>query len=69
MTEDSKLKTQIKRGLQKIKLFYIECVRVWRITRRPDRDEFRTIVKISGLGILLIGIIGFIIHFFKESLF
>jgi protein translocase SEC61 complex gamma subunit len=29
---------------------------------KPTRDEYRVIVKVSGLGILAIGFIGFIIH-------
>ena len=53
---------------QKLKDFVVECRRVLRITRKPDRQEFTTIVKISGLGIIVIGIIGFIINFIKELL-
>jgi protein transport protein SEC61 subunit gamma-like protein len=33
-----------------------------RITKKPDKNEFLTIVKVSGLGILLIGFVGFIAH-------
>lgn len=46
----------------KTKTFLIECKRVLKITKKPTNDEFKTIVKISGLGILLIGIIGFAIN-------
>lgn len=63
------LVSQLHYYFLKLKSFYVECLRVWKITRRPDRDEFKTIVKISGLGILLIGVIGFIVHFVKEVLF
>lgn len=48
--------------LEKIGRFYGECVRVFRITKKPTKEEFKAIVKVSGLGILLIGLIGFIIH-------
>ncbi len=48
--------------LSKIKSFYNECVRVFKITKKPTNEEFKAIVKVSGLGILLIGFIGFIIH-------
>ncbi len=54
---------QYKRSLwTKIKSFLIECKRVLKITKKPSQDEFKTIVKMSGLGILLIGVIGFIIQ-------
>ena len=52
----------------KLKDFFRECRRVLRITKKPDKDELRTIVKISGLGILVIGLIGFLIHLVKEVL-
>jgi protein transport protein SEC61 subunit gamma-like protein len=54
---------------QKIKEFLVECKRVLRITKKPDRNEFKTIVKISGLGIAIIGFIGFIVAFLKELVF
>jgi len=46
----------------KLKDFWIQCRRVMRITKKPDKNEFLTIVKVSGLGILLIGFVGFIAH-------
>ncbi|MBI2564898.1 protein translocase SEC61 complex subunit gamma [Candidatus Woesearchaeota archaeon] len=51
--------------LLKLKEFYKECRRVLVVTRKPNRDEFKLIVKISGFGILAIGAIGFLIHFIK----
>lgn len=45
-----------------IKSFLRECVRVLRVTKKPSNIEFKTIVKASGLGILIIGLIGFIIQ-------
>ena len=47
---------------QRLKIFTKECVRVFRITKKPDRQEFMTVVKISGVGILIIGAIGFLVH-------
>lgn len=54
--------------IQKLKDFIGECKRVLLITKKPDKEELKTIVKISGLGILLIGLLGFLIHFAKEIL-
>jgi len=45
--------------------FIGQCKRVILVTKKPDSFEFKTIVKVSGLGILLIGFIGFIIHMIK----
>ncbi|MGM5480106.1 MAG: protein translocase SEC61 complex subunit gamma [Nanobdellota archaeon] len=46
----------------KLSSFYKECVRVFKITKKPEREEYKSLLKVSGLGILLIGLIGFIIH-------
>jgi protein transport protein SEC61 subunit gamma-like protein len=45
----------------RIREFIGECKRVLQVTKRPDKQEFTTIVKISALGIAVIGFIGFII--------
>ena len=50
----------------KLRHFYTECVRVIKVTKKPTMLEFKTIVKVSALGIALIGLIGFITQIFKE---
>jgi len=55
--------------MQKLKKFLRECKRVIRVTRKPNRDEFKTIVKVSGLGMIIIGLIGFLIAMGKQLLF
>lgn len=46
--------------------YWQECKRVLRSTKKPTLEEFKTIVKITGLGITIIGAIGFLIHLIKE---
>lgn len=53
----------------KFKSFVNECLRVLRVTRKPDKVEFKTIVKVAGLGMILIGLIGFVITMVKQLLF
>jgi protein transport protein SEC61 subunit gamma-like protein len=36
--------------------------RILQLTRKPSNEEFFTISKVAGAGILLIGAIGFIIY-------
>ena len=45
----------------KLKSFVLQCGRVWHLLRKPTSEEFKSISKISALGILAIGLIGFII--------
>ena len=55
--------------IPKFKSFVIECKRVFRVTKKPSNLEFKTIVKASGLGIIVIGLIGFMIHMIKQLFF
>ena len=53
----------------KLKRFINESIRVLRVTRKPNKTEFQTIVKVSGLGMILIGLVGFVITMAKQLLF
>lgn len=59
----------IREKYTRLKVFVIECIRVIKITKKPSREEFKTIVRVSGLGMILIGLIGFIIFMIKQLLF
>ncbi len=48
--------------MQRFKYFLRECKRVLKITKKPNSFEFKSIVKVTGLGILVIGFIGFVIQ-------
>lgn len=41
--------------------FLSNCKRVLRIARKPEKDEYLQVAKITGLGIALIGFIGFLV--------
>jgi protein transport protein SEC61 subunit gamma-like protein len=53
---------------ERLKSFAGECSRVLKVTKKPDSFEFKTLVKVSGLGILIIGMIGFIIQLINQIL-
>ena len=64
------METKIKPTWQyKIKSFIGECLRVLKVTKKPDAIEYKTVVKVSGLGILIIGLIGFVVQMFKLLFF
>ena len=54
---------------QRFKSFLIECRRVWQVTKKPNKEELKIIVKITGIGILVIGFIGFTINILWQLLF
>ncbi len=57
----------VKKLFTRLKGFIKECKRVLRVTKKPTKDEFKNIVKISGIGILIIGLIGFIVQVIKQA--
>ena len=54
--------------LQKIKSFLLQSKRVWHVLRKPTAEEFKSIAKISAIGILIIGAAGFLISDFLKLL-
>lgn len=53
----------------KLRTFIGECRRVLTVTKKPTKVELMTIVKVSGIGIALIGLIGFALHIANRLLF
>jgi len=43
--------------------FLQNAKRVITVAKKPGRDEFMQVAKVAGIGILLIGAVGFIIMF------
>jgi protein transport protein SEC61 subunit gamma-like protein len=52
--------------LEKTKLFFGKCRRVWQVLKKPTKKEFEQTTKISAIGIALLGLIGFIIALIME---
>ncbi len=48
--------------------FIEEAVRVLKLTRKPRKDEFIMVSKITGLGMVVIGVIGVVIILFARLL-
>ncbi len=45
-----------------------EYIRVLKISRKPDREEFEMSAKITGAGIILVGVIGFLFYLMSNLL-
>ncbi|MBI4155340.1 protein translocase SEC61 complex subunit gamma [Candidatus Woesearchaeota archaeon] len=46
----------------KLKSFLRECFRVLQLTKKPTKEEFKIIIKVSLIGIAIIGLIGFMVQ-------
>jgi len=55
---------KLQQFLVKAKSFITEAVRVIKVTKKPSMQNFKMIVKVSALGMLVIGVVGFIISVF-----
>ena len=52
--------------MDRLKAFIAKSKRVWLILKKPTRKEYEMIAKISAIGILAIGVVGFLIAIFMQ---
>lgn len=46
---------------EKLRNYLKACVRVLSIARRPDLKEYKQIAKLTGIGMLVIGLLGLMV--------
>jgi len=64
------MEEEIKQNwMTRLKSFIIECKRVLMVTKKPTSIEYKTIVKVTGLGIAIIGLLGFLIQMIAQIFF
>ena len=66
---NKKMEMEKRSLIGKFKKFVKECVRVLKVTKKPSNMEFKTIVKVSALGMLIIGFMGFLVQMIYLLLF
>ena len=54
---------------QNMKSFFLKCKRVWHALKKPTRSEFETVTKVSAIGVLVLGVIGFAISILMNLFF
>ena len=47
--------------MKELKAFWKKCKRVWIVMKKPTRKEYELTAKVTALGILVLGVIGFLI--------
>ena len=47
--------------MEKLKSFLLKCRRVGDTLKKPTRQEFEQISKVSAIGIAILGLLGFLI--------
>ena len=67
-TKPSRIAERFSNAKLWLKTLLKEWWRVLKVTKKPDKQEFLTITKVSALGMFFIGLIGFLIQMLKEVL-
>lgn len=49
-----------------LKDFLHQAKRVLRVARKPDSNEYTNVAKVTAVGIVVIGVVGFLIRLVKE---
>jgi protein transport protein SEC61 subunit gamma-like protein len=57
------------RKFDELKAFFSKSKRVWLVLKKPSRKEFEMVAKVSAIGVLLLGVIGFLISILIKILF
>lgn len=59
----------MKQHLINLKSFFLKSKRVWQVLKKPTKKEFSMVAKVSAIGILAIGAIGFAISITMKMFF
>jgi len=51
----------MNKALTSMNTFFLQCKRVWMVLKKPSMKEFETFSKVSAIGILIIGLLGFLV--------
>jgi protein translocase subunit secE/sec61 gamma len=44
------------------------CQRVLHVSKKPDRSEYFNVAKITGIGVIIIGVVGFVVSMIAQLL-
>jgi len=47
---------------QKLSSQFVKYRRVWSLLKKPTMQEYKTVTKVSAIGLLVIGALGFLIN-------
>ncbi|MDO5851792.1 MAG: protein translocase SEC61 complex subunit gamma [Methanobacteriaceae archaeon] len=54
---------------ESINSFLKQCQRVLKVSKKPDKNEYKTVAKVTGIGIIIIGFVGFLITLIAQLIF
>lgn len=57
------------KAMESLKAFTAKCKRVWMVLKKPSKKEFEMVAKVSAIGIVALGVIGFLISIIIKVFF
>ena len=51
----------------KLKSFFEKSKRVWLVLKKPTRKEYEMVAKVSAIGIVVLGVLGFLISILIQA--
>ena len=58
----------MKKALTNSKSFFFKSKRVWHALKKPSKQEFEMIAKVSAIGIGILGLLGFSISAIMKAI-
>ncbi len=55
--------------VENLKAFIEKSKRVWLVLKKPSKKEFEMVAKVSAIGVLILGVIGFLISILMKIIF
>lgn len=53
--------------MKSLKPFFLKCKRVWFALKKPSKQEYETIAKVSAIGVAILGLLGFLISMIMKA--
>jgi protein transport protein SEC61 subunit gamma and related proteins len=53
--------------LENAKSFISKCKRVWQVLKKPTKIEFQQTTKVSAIGIVILGVLGFLVSIIMKA--
>ena len=53
--------------MSRLRAFYEKSKRVWLVLKKPSKKEYQMVAKISAIGIVVLGILGFLVSIIMQA--
>jgi len=55
--------------VESAKSFFVKCTRVWHALKKPKSQNMNRVAKVAAIGIVILGLFGFLVSILMKALF